>query len=147
MARFKARLAAVSATLTLAAGALVATTTPASAAGNFSFDYRPDANGFYNIYVRNLDQNASAGVARWWPDPLAGNPGDTIVASDQLADGYGIETHLSTSPSRIATTRGHASPYYDIASGNLPENTQYWMFVCAVKGAEEHCSYSVAVRS
>jgi hypothetical protein len=45
------------------------------------------------------------------------------VASDLQSDGHGIETHLSTG--RLASTRGHAAPYTDKESGNLPVGHAY----------------------
>ncbi|MFI0446269.1 hypothetical protein [Actinomadura sp. 6N118] len=138
----KTRLAAGSAGFIFAAGALLAGAPAASAAPNFTFNYDPTNNG-YNIYPYNGSTIVGAGL--WLKDPSGSYPGDTLVASDTQADGYGVETHLTTSPQRIASTRGHSARYDDYASGNLREGAKYYMYVCMVRGDYSNCSNSVAV--
>lgn len=87
-----------------------------------------------------------AGLALWSKDPGGdangdgvSDPGDALIAFDAAADGYGVEARLSTG--RIASTAGHASPYWSAwETGNLPEGNAYTMKVCVVKGDWESCS-------
>jgi hypothetical protein len=76
----------------------------------------------------------------------AADPGDAIIAIDDTADGFGVETRLSTG--RIATTRGHDSPYTSPwKTGDLPEGNTYTVRVCVVKSTFEACSSAFAVTS
>ncbi|MGW0435211.1 hypothetical protein ACWDV4_22070 [Micromonospora sp. NPDC003197] len=142
MTRLRTRLTACAIALTSAAGTLLVGSSPAQAAPSFSFHYSPSPNG-YNIWINNNDRGLPAGSGRWLQDPDGPYPGDALVADDQLADGYGVEAHLSTG--RIATTRGHSAPYTHYKTGNLPEGNKYYMYVCVVKGDYSNCSNSVAV--
>lgn len=74
------------------------------------------------------------GYGQWNPDPSGSIPGDSIRACDTTADGYGIETWLDInrngSIDRIASTRGHNSPYCSPwASGNIAEGTPVTVYV------------------
>lgn len=94
-----------------------------------------------------------AGTGYWNQDPggdLNGDgrtdPGDALIAYDGAADGWGVEARLSTG--RIATTRGHNSPYWSPwATGDLPEDRTYTMQMCLVRGTSVHCGTSVLVTS
>ena len=100
-----------------------------------------------DVYLNNV----YAGSGFWSQDPggdLDGDgntdPGDAIIAHDATADGWGIETHLSTG--REASTRGYNSPYWsDWATGNLAEGTALRMWVCLVRGDSGACSPSRSV--
>ncbi|WP_433544529.1 hypothetical protein ACQPZG_05020 (plasmid) [Streptomyces sp. CA-294286] len=133
-------------------GALALTTTtavtesaPAAAADLFTFSVGRSVPGVTAILVFNESKQREAGQSEWWQDPSGSYTGDTLVASDQLADGYGIEAHLSTG--RVATTRGQNSPYVARVTGNLPEDRKYQMRVCVVKGSWSKCSAKVDVSS
>lgn len=120
----------------LTGAALTAGAAPASAVPNFTFSPVSMVNGDVRIDVKN--NGTHAGYAYWWQDPYLDYPGDTLVANDSLADGWGIRAHLSTG--RVASTAGHNSPYEDWASGDLGEGNRYTMWVCAVKGDTAICS-------
>ncbi|WP_433544530.1 hypothetical protein ACQPZG_05025 (plasmid) [Streptomyces sp. CA-294286] len=131
-------------TMMLAATTVVASSPPAAAADSFSFEYVQTDWG-YVINVVNNNWRDTAGRAVWTQDPSGSQPGDALSVNDELPDGYGIEAHLSTG--RIATTRGHKSPYSTTVTGNLPEDQRYSMRVCAVKGSFSKCSSKVSVYS
>lgn len=141
----KARLGALAASLAVATATVVGGAGTAAAADSFSFGYSTNSSGYAVISVRNNTWGESAGNATWQKDPGGGEPGDALSAYDVLADGYGIEAHLSTG--RVATTRGHASPYTVTVTGDLPEDTGYTMWVCVVKGDFSKCSERYAVSS
>jgi hypothetical protein len=136
----KARLAAMAGAAALTAGLLAAGAGPASAAeDSFHFELQHMGSDTYINVFNDSMEGRLAGWAGWWADPgTSGEPGDTLVAYDNLADGYGIESHLSTG--RTATTRGHSAKYQDTTSGNLPEGNHYLMWVCVVKGSWSKCS-------
>ncbi|WP_225830909.1 hypothetical protein [Streptomyces sp. NK08204] len=83
-----------------------------------------------------------AGEAIWSQDPANGDPGDALRAYDGLADGLGIHAYLSDG--RMASTAGHASPYYSPwVTGDLPEGNWYRMTVCTEKsGVDISCYYA-----
>ncbi|KUN07881.1 hypothetical protein AQI95_10010 [Streptomyces yokosukanensis] len=122
----------------LTAGLMLTGGSPASAASTediFTFNfYYPPGDNSTEIQVYDATKGIASGYADFVPD------GDTLIAHDSGADGYGIEAHLSTSPERTASTRGHGSPYTAVAKGNLPEKTTYKFWVCAVKGTWSSCS-------
>lgn len=138
----KARLGATVGAAALAAGLVVTGSTPASAAGAqdvFTFTpLIPDGKSG-TISVTNETKNRGAGSAGWY------SYGDKLEARDLLADGYGIEAHLSTG--RVATTDGHASPYTATKTGNLPEGNSYQMWVCVFGHGYKTCSNKVWVKS
>jgi hypothetical protein len=83
----------------------------------------------------------------WRADPFGDMTGDTVMACDSNADGWGVQAELDINPifgnfsaDRIATTRGHESPYCDEESGDLKEDTPVSLRVCLVKGAEKKCT-------
>ncbi|MFD3540410.1 hypothetical protein ACFWUQ_13040 [Streptomyces sp. NPDC058662] len=141
----KRQFGALLGTLALAATALVGSATPAAAADNFTFLVGRSVPGVTAITVFNETEQEEAGSGQWWRDPAHGATGDTLAVYDDLADGYGLEAHLSTG--RLASTRGQNSPSYDIVTGDLPEDRQYEMWVCVVKGTWSKCSPKVAVWS
>ncbi|MFB7241252.1 hypothetical protein ACFCYX_02125 [Streptomyces populi] len=130
----------------LAAGLLLGAAAPQANAASFNFFTVQFTNGSAVVTVSN-GSGSTVGSGAWAADPgeLGSSTGDTLIANDTLKDGYGIEAHLSTG--RIASTRGHNSPYTDKTTGNLPEGNTYYMTVCVVKGTFEDCSDSVAVRA
>ena len=142
----RSRLAAYAVSVSVAAGAVLSGGTAAQAAISVVFDYGRMNLGWV-IGVETSDGQNYIGEAEWFQDPSDYYPGDTLSATDFSSDGYGIEAHLTTSPQRIATTRGHAAQYTDMVSGNLPEDTKYYMYVCVVKGTYSNCSNSIAVYS
>lgn len=91
------------------------------------------------------------GTGKFNADPSDGIPGDSILACDWFADGWGIETQLDVNPGsswdtdRSVNTRGQSSPYCsDWKSGNLGENTPVAIRVCLVKsGNSPICSPGV----
>lgn len=122
-------------TALLVGGAVAGGAGTASAAPNVTWGTATFSNGrTISIYA----DGEFAGNGEWHQDPSGTNPGDMLVAWDPTADGYGIEAHLSTG--RVATTRGHASPYEDRATGDLPEGNKYTMWVCLVKGDYSACT-------
>lgn len=145
----KNRLAAFAAAVSVAAGIVLAGGTAAQAAVGVKFSYGTLNYGPV-ISAERTAIDDYMGDAEWFQDPSEYYTGDTIAAADYSADGYGIEAYLvSTSGTllRTATTRGHSSIYIDYASGNLPENTKYFMYMCVVQGSYSNCSNSVAVYS
>ena len=126
-------------------GATLGTST-ASAAPVFRFDGFPISGpGGKNFQITVFNNSSRAGSASWVADPVANSAGDTLAAYDGLPDGYAIEAHLSTG--RVASTRGHNSPYFIEKSGNLPEGNSYTMWVCVVKDDYRYCSGSYGVRA
>lgn len=113
------------------------------------------ASGIDNYTWINLYWNGVyAGQVVWSENPdnydFDGNgnqdPGDAIIAFDDTADGLGVEARLSTG--RIASTRGHNSPYSSgWKGGDLPENHSYGLRGCLVQGDWEACTDSVGVQS
>ncbi|MFC8587720.1 hypothetical protein ACFUGD_24685 [Streptomyces sp. NPDC057217] len=141
----KQKIGVVLGALVLASAHAVTGSTPAAAADIFTFSVGRSVPGVTAILVSNESMGREAGQAEWWQDPSGGLPGDTLAVSDHLADGYGIEAHLSTG--RVATTRGHNSPYSTYKSGDLPEDHVYKMWVCVVKGSWQKCSSKIDVAS
>lgn len=139
--KFIQRATTLLAATTLAAGAtLVAGASPASAASiTFSTS---SGDGWGQIVV--LRDGKHAGYMYWNSDPIPelGWPGDAFNVTDGLDDGYGIEGHLdSGTVHRIATTRGHSSPYESPwTTGNIPEGESVLLSVCYVKGTSSTCS-------
>ncbi|OKK22858.1 hypothetical protein AMK16_00335 [Streptomyces sp. CB00455] len=83
----------------------------------------------------------------WTADPYRNLSGDTVMACDSNKDGWGVQAELDINPipfsfsaDRIASTRGHDSPYCDSESGNLKEDTPVALRVCLVKGSEKKCT-------
>ncbi|MFM9444514.1 hypothetical protein [Streptomyces acidiscabies] len=118
---------------------------PASAAPNVYFVSYTFSNGAGRIDVYN--DGDYAGTAQWAADPgdFGSSTGDTLIASDQLADGYGIEAHLSDG--RTATTRGHSAGYTDTTTGNLDEGANRKLWVCYVQDTYSKCSDKIDVRA
>ncbi|MFD5558859.1 hypothetical protein ACFWIA_34175 [Streptomyces sp. NPDC127068] len=130
----------------VAAGVLVSATPAAAAEDSFSFTYTNLVNGDPIIVANNNSWGGEpAGYAEWRADPSGGAPGDALTARDVLPDGYGIEAHLSNG--RVATTRGHGSPYSVTETGNLTEGSTYTMKLCVVKGSYSKCSIGVTARA
>ncbi|MFJ6214514.1 hypothetical protein ACIQGZ_14435 [Streptomyces sp. NPDC092296] len=131
--------ALLAATTLLSGGALTVGAEVASADPSVSFRYIWDGKDNENLEIDVYNGSSLAGWSQWQSDPVDTFPGDAMFVYDYLADGYGIETHLSNG--RIATTRGHNSPYMSPwATGNLPEGTKLQMWTCLVKGSYEKCS-------
>ncbi|MGW1894884.1 hypothetical protein ACWCP6_32270 [Streptomyces sp. NPDC002004] len=147
MAGFKARLGALMGVTALTVGLGVTGANPAAAEPGFAFDAMPLDRPGGGVIIDIYEGADRVGYGAWWADPADGTPGDALVASDLRGDGYGIETHLSTSPERIASTRGHEYPYRDIATGDLREGSHYTMYVCVVKGSFHKCSQEVSVHA
>lgn len=122
----------------------------AQAEGTPTFDVPTGTRSPY-VCIDAYLSGAYAGTGCWSQDPGgdlngdgATDPGDAIIAYDGAPDGWGIETRLSTG--RVASTRGHSSPYWSPwATGNLPEGNTYTMRVCLVRGTSESCSSAVTV--
>ncbi|WP_338702616.1 hypothetical protein V2W30_35035 [Streptomyces sp. Q6] len=145
-ARFKKATSVGAAATALATGLVLAgPANPASAAPDVYFVTYEYTNGSALVNVYNNGEYAGYGA--WAADPgdLGFSTGDTLVASDQLADGYGIEVTLSTG--RVASSRGYSAPYTDIATGNLAEGATYTMKVCLVKGTFSDCRTGVDVHA
>ena len=93
----------------------------------------------------DLSITYNAGSSGFWTaDPYRDLTGDTVTACDSNADGWGVQAELDINPvpgtfsvDRIASTRGHNSPYCDDASGDLKEDTPVDLRVCLVKGTEK----------
>ncbi|MGO4427475.1 hypothetical protein AB4Z54_54425 [Streptomyces sp. MCAF7] len=134
------RLGVVLGTAAVFAGTALISAEPAAAIpslGEFSFTPTWPSNG-RNVMV-NLSGGVLAGYAEWRQDPRNGDPGDAMRVHDRNADGYGIEATL-TYDGRMATTRGHDSPYPSPwTTGDLPEDRKYEMRVCVVRGTAEKC--------
>ncbi|GAQ55544.1 hypothetical protein [Streptomyces acidiscabies] len=130
----------------LAAGLVLAgPVNPASAAPNVYFASYTFTDGSGRIDVYN--DGDYAGTAEWAADPgdFGSSTGDTLIASDQLADGYGIVAHLSDG--RTASTRGYSSPFTDRTTGDLDEGADRTMWVCYVQDTYSKCSDKIAVHA
>jgi hypothetical protein len=108
--------------------------------------YTWDQQGNYFVLYLWWD-DVFAGETAWSQDPSSydfdadgkADPGDAIIAFDTTADGLGVEARLSTG--RVASTRGHDSPYSSgWKTGNLPEDNFYKTRACLVKGSWEACT-------
>lgn len=105
------------------------------------------------IHIKN-EAGTEIGWAEFQADPFGSIPGDAIRASDRYADGLGVEAWLDINPGstfqtdRIASTRGHNSPYTSpYATGNIAEGTRIGLRLCLVQGSLTYCTgtqYSVA---
>lgn len=111
--------AAVTAGLVLGLGAGTAAAGPS---GVTFKDGGLESDGSRTVSVYLNGKYAGKG---WWKAN-----GDTLYATDQLADGYGIGAYLGTSPVREAGTFGHSSPYTASKGGDLGENKSYTFWVC-----------------
>ncbi|MGW0393854.1 hypothetical protein ACWDYJ_23730 [Streptomyces sp. NPDC003042] len=140
----KRATALLAATAVFTGTALTMGASTASAAPTFTFYATPDGGKDFTIRVYNNGKLAGGGY--WTADPIAGiQTGDTLVAWDGLADGYGITAHLSTG--RVASTRGSNAPAHEAVTGNLPEGNAYNMWVCVVKDGYRNCSGSYTIRA
>ncbi|WP_416973727.1 hypothetical protein [Streptomyces sp. 4F14] len=100
--------------------------------------------GGFNLYLDGI----YAGQVWWSQDPggdLDGDgnsdPGDALIAYDNVTDGYGIEATLRTSDSHKVTTRGHGAPYWSPwGTGDLTETHTYYGDACVVKGTFSSCA-------
>lgn len=144
MSRIKARVGALTGVLVLAAGMAMTGAPPAAAAPSVRFEYERSAV-YNNWHIYVYIDGVYAGRGSWYADPGEISTGDTLAAVDRGADGYGIEATLTNG--RVATTRGHASPYEVYVSGDLEEDVVYSMQVCAVKGTYSDCSTWTSVHS
>jgi hypothetical protein len=122
-----------------------------AAAGGLDYTWEQQGT-YFVLYLWWGDR--FAGEAVWNQDPSSydfdydgkADPGDAMIAFDTTADGLGVEGRLSTG--RVASTRGHNSPYSSgWKTGNLPEGTFYKMKACLVKGDWEACTASFSVLS
>ncbi|MDX3388290.1 hypothetical protein PV682_43680 [Streptomyces niveiscabiei] len=131
--------------MALAAGLVLAgPANPASAAPNVTFRTFTFTDGSARVDVYN--DGAYAGTGIWSADPGSlASTGDTLIAHDELADGYGIEATLNDG--RIATTRGHSAPYTDTTTGDLDEGATRTMKVCLVQGSFSDCRTGVGVHA
>jgi hypothetical protein len=136
--------AMLAASALLAAASLLAGSGTASAAPTFTFDlFGTIGSNFTEVRVDNGSNYAGYGM--FSQNPTDDDPGDAIQASDQYADGYYIETFLSRTefgtPFRTASTGGQTSPYTTPwATGDLPEGTTYFMWICAINSSTSQCS-------
>jgi|tagenome__1003787_1003787.scaffolds.fasta_scaffold20976185_4 hypothetical protein len=139
-------LAAVLGGLVLTAGAADAAPAAPRTLKTVERQVTVDGCAYYydNFY---WDDGSWAGYAEWSQDPCGGDPGDALSATDELADGYGINAHLSTG--RVATTAGHSSPYTSKwKTGDLTEDKTYLMWTCVEKGGVEYgCTGGIYVSS
>lgn len=72
------------------------------------------------------------------------DPGDSAIAHDQVADGWGIEARLPNGA--VSTTRGMDSPVYGKWASHLgAEGTSTKMTGCVVRGSERYCDAAVTV--
>lgn len=120
---------------TLVTGAtLVAGATTAGAAG-YSLTCALTDSAHNSKLIRIYDSNVNeVGQVEWNGDSVNGDPGDAFRVYDGKGDGWGLEAHLSTG--RTATTVGHTSPYWSPwATGDLPENTDYSIWVVMRNGS------------
>lgn len=141
------RTAAVgAASAALTAGLVLGVAAPQASAAP-SWDTFSYSTGDGSVSVTIYNGGKVAGNAVWAANPgdLGSSTGDTLSVTDLLADGYGVQAHLTDG--RTATTRGHSSPYTDTKTGNLPEDSTYYMTVCMVKGTYSHCFDPWTVRS
>ncbi|MEW2493103.1 hypothetical protein ACWEQU_03755 [Streptomyces nodosus] len=133
------RAASIAAAATALATGLVLAgpVSSASAAPDVYFITYTYTDGSARMEVFN--NGSFAGYGAWAADPgdFGSSTGDTLIAYDALADGYGIEATLNDG--RIATTRGHNSPYTARTTGNLDEGATRTMKVCLVKGTFSDC--------
>ncbi|MFI6132707.1 hypothetical protein [Micromonospora sp. NPDC051141] len=126
---------------------IVAAPTPASAALPDGYRVETSRDG------DSLDMQIVDGAGRYigWAefnaDPWGDTPGDAIRAHDISGDGLGVEAWLDIDPGssfqadRIASTRGHTSPYATPwITGNIAEGTRVGLRICLVQGATIYCS-------
>ncbi|MFP3990070.1 hypothetical protein U9R90_21880 [Streptomyces sp. E11-3] len=129
----------LAATGLMATGALAAGAGTAAAAPKFTFKVIDDGKSF-GIAVYN--NGRIAGSAYWQADPIGSAPGDTLYATDNLSDGYGITgevwtPYLSSTNYRKVSTWGHKAPYKTPNNTkNLREGTSIMLQVCIGKGSK-----------
>ncbi|MEV7129133.1 hypothetical protein [Streptomyces sp. NPDC093260] len=117
----------------------------ASAAPDVYFITYTYTDGSARVEVYNNGDFAGYGAWAANPGDFGSSTGDTLIAYDKLADGYGIEATLSDG--RKATTRGHSSPYTDVTTGNLDEGATRTLKVCLVKDTFSDCKTGVGVHA
>ncbi|MGW1892206.1 hypothetical protein ACWCP6_18385 [Streptomyces sp. NPDC002004] len=141
------RAASIAAAVTaLAAGLVLAgPVSSASAAPDVYFHTYTYTDGSARVEVFNNGEFAGYGSWAANPGDFGSSTGDTLIAYDKLADGYGIEATLNDG--RTATTRGHSSPYTDTTPGNLDEGAKRTLTVCLVKGTFSDCKTDVGVHA
>ncbi|MEX3101412.1 MULTISPECIES: hypothetical protein [unclassified Streptomyces] len=145
--RGKRAVSIAASAMALAAGLVVGgPANPASAAPNVYFYSYTFSNGAGRIDVYN--DGDYAGTAQWAADPgdFSSSTGDSLIASDQLADGYGIEAHVNDGRD-TATTRGHSAPYTDKVTGDLLEGADLKLWACYVQGTYSKCSDKIDVHA
>ncbi|MEU8698596.1 hypothetical protein AB0C61_13140 [Streptomyces sp. NPDC048680] len=117
----------------------------ASAAPDVYFITYTYTDGSARVEVFNNGDFAGHGSWAANPGSFGSSTGDTLIAYDGLADGYGIEATLNDG--RKATSRGHSSPYTDTTTGNLDEGATRTLKVCLVKGTFSKCRTGVGVHA
>lgn len=140
--RLRNRVATLVATSALFVGSSVTLGASNAAAATWTFQKNPSPDGSFNIAA--YYNGAYAGLMLWQADPsdTSGAPGDAFRVLDKLADGRGMEAKMiSPATGRVATTRGHASPYWSPwNTGDLTEGTTVYIQLCAVAGDSSDCS-------
>ncbi|MFG2332735.1 hypothetical protein ACGFMM_24315 [Streptomyces sp. NPDC048604] len=135
-------LTLVAATAVLAGSSLTLGADGAAAADWTFKKSAVSSNGSFSIGAYN--NGTYAGAMVWNADPITstGIPGDAFQVVDRLSDGWGMEaTMIIPVTGRVATTRGHAAVYYSPwNTGDLREDTQVSIQLCAVAGDRKVCS-------
>jgi hypothetical protein len=135
------------ATVAAMALTLVAGETPALAA--LPEGYRVETSRFGdNVRMEIFNPGGTyIGLGLFQADPSGTVPGDAILACDEYADGLGVEMRMDINPGsswqtdRVASTRGHNSPYCDgWKTGDIAEGTRIGVKVCLVSGSVEYCT-------
>ncbi|CAG7647434.1 hypothetical protein [Actinacidiphila bryophytorum] len=152
-ANFRRKTVAMLASATvLAAGMLTVGAGSAGAAGVPGTTYSLKYWGYYPPTVKDWQIVDNFGNVRgeiWWSqDPSQYAPGDSIMVSDEFADGYGVSAEMDVPDYRIATTNGHNSPYTSPwKSGDLPEGHNYPFTICLCNSQEDAGIFNITVTS
>ncbi|OZV81085.1 hypothetical protein CA850_13180 [Micromonospora echinospora] len=107
--------------------------------------------GADDLFLEYYEGGWILGTGEFNADPENGVPGDAIRACDTHADGAGIDVQMDINPGsiwitdRLATTRGHNSPYCSPwMSGDIPEGTVVAVRICKASVACNAPQYSFA---
>ena len=140
----------LAATAVLTGGTLAAGTGTASAAVPV-ITSSEDPDGNY-IHIQIYEGSEEVDNAEWSQDPTGQDPGDAMRVEDGWTDGYYVTAYLaqdaSTPAFRSVTTQGHDADYTSgWATGDLPENQWYKMWVCLAGPGGDACTGKYDVES
>ncbi|MFJ8828204.1 hypothetical protein ACIREE_41615 [Streptomyces sp. NPDC102467] len=139
MSKVRSRVVALVTAVAALSGAAVTMGSGTASASDAVFEISATAADGSRTIKYYTNSSSPAGVGQWQAN------GDTLIAKDLAADGFGFEARLSTG--RVASTRGLNSPVTVKKTGDLPEGNWYTLQLCRVKGTNSYCSGAYSVHA